>query len=98
MRQKCNGYFGNKHSWAYEHTVFAGPRGGIKVVRLCHKCGLEQVGELTRWRPPLENEFSPTIKEILNVRYNQNAKKASPCTTSLKGYWGWGIFPNREKK
>lgn len=52
-----------KHSWSYVHTVYGGPRGGCLVRRYCHKCGQEQVGEVTRWRKPRPDEFDEPAAE-----------------------------------
>lgn len=45
------------HFWCYEHSIYAGPRYGTLIRKYCGKCGLELVGEVTRWRPPLPDEF-----------------------------------------
>ena len=50
---------GCNHYWFYEHTVYGSDGGGTTVVRQCSNCNEVQVGEVTRWREPRENEFDP---------------------------------------
>ena len=40
-----------KHFWLYEHAVYGGDKDKTSVHRQCQKCGLHQVGRVTKWEP-----------------------------------------------
>ncbi|MBA7561095.1 hypothetical protein ES708_02730 [subsurface metagenome] len=46
-----------KHYWEYENLLYGGGRGGVLVRRRCGKCHKEQVGRVSHWREPREDEF-----------------------------------------
>lgn len=46
-----------KHHWCVVHAVYGDDSGGTFVRRWCHKCKVEQVGVVTRWRAPKPDEF-----------------------------------------
>jgi len=52
-----------EHVWLYVHTVYTGQRGGLCVRRWCHRCNLEQVGHVGRWRLPREKEFDESAEK-----------------------------------
>jgi len=51
------------HCWNYVHAIYSGQRGGMAARRWCADCGEEQVGAVSRWREPRENEFDTPAAE-----------------------------------
>ena len=54
----CDPMNTHEHYWCYVHAVYGGDRGGICVRRWCGKCGVEQVGYVTRWKPTPPDMFN----------------------------------------
>ena len=49
--------------WNVVHAVYSGKPGVNFIRRWCSECGVEQVGEVTRWRLPRKDEFDQTAEE-----------------------------------
>lgn len=56
-KTKCN------HHWNHEQSVYGGPRSGSLIRKWCDKCGLELVGQVSRWRAPRPGEFGESAAE-----------------------------------
>ncbi len=60
-----------KHVWIYITSVYSFKDHDCLVRRVCDDCGLEQVGEVTLWRPPVKDEFDHTIADALTEQFNR---------------------------
>ena len=76
-----------KHFWSVVHAVYGGDKGSTCVRRWCSDCGEEQVGEVTKWRAPRQDEFDQPAEKA--------AKEISKCGDAWKAAAELELLPRQ---